>query len=51
MTAKPEFEESRIGRRLGALTQGLVLGVLLFGAILKLLQSSGIDQVFRYQGF
>ncbi len=38
-------------RKFGALTQGLVLGVLLFIAILVLFSASGDARIFQYQGF
>jgi hypothetical protein len=38
-------------RILGALLQGAALGVLLFVAVLRLIEASAAGQVFRYQGF
>jgi hypothetical protein len=41
----------KAARRIGALVQGLGLGLLLFIAVCGLVQASGVGQVFRYQGF
>lgn len=38
-------------RLLGYALQGIVMGTLLFFAILALIESSQQIQVFRYQGF
>lgn len=43
--------KTRRARILGAVLQGGVLGSLLFLALLKLIETSAADQVFRYQGF
>lgn len=40
-----------IGRTIGALLQGLILGCLLFAAGVELARVSGVAQLFRYQGF
>lgn len=37
--------------RLGAIIQGLVLGLALVAAIVELLTTSTGAQIFRYQGF
>jgi hypothetical protein len=39
------------GRLVGALTQGVLLGLLLAVAILELMSTSPSAQLFRYQGF
>lgn len=40
-----------VGRAIGALLQGLVLGCLVFAAVVELARVSGVAQLFRYQGF
>lgn len=39
------------GQRIGALLQGVILGGLLFAALVELANVSGAAQLFRYQGF
>jgi hypothetical protein len=41
----------RSARAFGAILQGTVLGVLLFLAVMKLVEMSAAGLVFRYQGF
>jgi hypothetical protein len=41
----------RLGRRIGALLQGGVLGVFLFLALAKLIETASDARIFRYQGF
>lgn len=38
-------------RRAGSVAQGLVLGALLFSAIVTMVQIESGARVFRYQGF
>jgi len=42
---------TRLARATGILLQGLVMGTLLFIAILRLLATLSGASVFRYQGF
>lgn len=42
---------ARLVTILGACVQGVVLGALLFFAVLELIEASSADRVFRYQGF
>jgi len=42
---------SGIGRWIGIVLQGLILGVLLFGATLALLVMQSDARVFRYENF
>ena len=42
---------NRIARATGVLLQAIIMGYLLFFAILSLLATIGGDAVFRYQGF
>lgn len=41
----------RIAHFLGVLLQALILGTLLFWSIMRLIQLSGTDRLFRYEGF
>lgn len=40
-----------LARRVGVLAQAVVLGVLLYFAVIQLLLVAGADSVFHYQGF
>lgn len=40
-----------LSRKLGAVAQGLILGGLLFLALVRLIQVAADAQLFRYQGF
>lgn len=51
--SRPQDTDARLtwSWRVGQIAQGLVLGVLLFVAILGLVALSGNVTVFRYQGY
>jgi hypothetical protein len=38
-------------RLIGSVVQGVAVGLLLFAALLRLVETSSVGQVFRYQGF
>ena len=42
---------AKLANRLGAVVQGIVLGLLLFAAIVELHNASTAANLFRYQGF
>lgn len=51
MNPRSEEIKARASWRVGQVTQGVALGVLLFIAVLGLIALSGSVTVFRYQGY
>ena len=50
-TSETELAPQGFGRWIGIVLQGLILGVLLFGATLALLVMQSSARVFRYENF